>query len=73
MHVSIIDSMMHACVMHVKNGDGRTDEQTDGKLNSRSRMPIHMKHVSMMHACVRHVKNGDERTNGRTNGQKAEF
>ena len=27
-------SMMHACVMHVKNGDGRTD----GKLNSRSRM-----------------------------------
>ena len=27
-------SMMHACVMHVKNGDGRTN----GKLNSRSRI-----------------------------------
>ena len=27
-------SMMHACVMHVKNGDGRTD----GKLKSKSRM-----------------------------------
>ena len=35
-------SMMHACVMHVKNGDGQTNEQTnertDGKLNSRSRI-----------------------------------
>ena len=27
-------SITHVCVMHVKNGDGRTD----GKLNSRSRM-----------------------------------
>jgi len=29
-------SMMHACVMHVKNGDRRAD----GKLNSRSMMVI---------------------------------
>ena len=33
-------SMMHACVMHVKNGDGRTDGRTNGKLNSRSRIEL---------------------------------
>ena len=33
-------SMMHACVMHVKNGDGRTNGRTDLKLNSRSRICI---------------------------------
>ena len=29
-------SMMHARVMHVKNWDGRTNERTSGKLNSKS-------------------------------------
>ena len=47
-HVSMIHmkhiSMMRACVMHVKNGDGRTG----GKLNSRSRMHVCTMHIHML-------------------------
>ena len=31
-------TLVNVCVMHVKNGDGRTDEPTDAKLNSGSRI-----------------------------------
>ena len=31
-------SMMHACVMHVKNGDERTDQPPNEQGDSRSRM-----------------------------------
>ena len=27
-------TLMHVCVMHVKNGDGRTDERTDERTDS---------------------------------------
>ena len=37
-------SMMHACLMHVKNGDERTDEQGD----SRSRM----QYADTYEACI---------------------
>ena len=51
---------MHAFVMHVKNGDGRTNGRTDGKLNSRSRIylasyTLDMIHVYMMHVSMMHV------------------
>ena len=38
--------MMHVCVMHVKNGDG----QTNGKLNSRSR--IYLLSLILIHVCM---------------------
>ena len=33
---------MHVCTMHVKNGDKQTNERTNGKLNSRSRISIYL-------------------------------
>ena len=42
-------SVIHVCVMHVTN----RDEQTDGKLDSRSRMQQMFRFLTLVAACKR--------------------